>query len=257
MVNGLDTKLAEVSSRARVQNELYQGLVLLADGSLVNIPAAERLRILRSKLERLNLSERKYQIIAISSAVPQEGKSFVSVNLSRALSIDPSKKNLIIDCDLRRPSVHKFFDLPRTPGLSDFLSGAMPLEKVLRPVATGLSVITAGSPVEDPLQILEQEHMARTLDYLRNDFQYIIIDCPPVLLCPEPISLSLLADSTLMVVRAWRTGRRLVKDAVEAIGTSRILGVVVNDCSDAAKEYLEYGYYGYSGATAKRSESVG
>lgn len=229
----------------RVKNEIVQGLIYLAEGYVESPVAAERFRILRAKIERLNLGEKRFKVIAVTSAVPSEGKSVVSVNLSRALSVDPIGKTLLIDCDLRKPSVQQFFRTTREGGLSDALANRRILNKFIRSVAPGLDVITAGTPVLDATETIEQPELATFINQLREYYRYIVIDCPPVLLCPEPIRISLLADATLLVARAWRTNRNLVKEAVEAIGAPKLLGVVLNDTSDASNSYNDHGYYYY------------
>jgi capsular exopolysaccharide synthesis family protein len=228
------------------ENDLYEGTILLSDAEIVCPPAAERYRILRAKIERLNLrKENNYFVFAVTSAIAQEGKSVTSVNLSRALSIDPSGKTLLIDCDLRRPTIHKFFNQKQNGGLSDAIAGLCDVTEVIRSVTPRLDIITAGTPISDPTQAIERPDLENFIARLRQTYRYILIDCPPALLCPEPIRLSTLVDATLLVVRAWRTDKRLVNEAVEVVGKSKILGVVMNDGIDVAREYLSYGYYGY------------
>ncbi len=226
-------------------NQLYHGQILLQEGSMTNFPAAERFRILRAKIERNNLGPKRYHVIAVTSAVPEEGKSVVSVNLARALSIDPVGKTLLIDSDLRKPSVHRFFGLNEGPGLSDALVGDQPLFSVIRSASPRLDVITAGTPLLDPTQAVELPEYKLYLDELRKRYRYIIVDCPPTLLCPEPITISSIVDSVLLVVRAWRTPKQLVEEASDILDRSRIMGVVVNDIIDASRVYDHYGYYGY------------
>lgn len=235
------------SRGVRGRSEIYQGLILLAEGYIESMPAAERFRILRAKLERMNLDERRFKVITVTSAVPAEGKSDISVNLARALSIDPLGKTLIIDCDLRKPTVHQFFRVPRENGLSDALFHRKISNRYIKSVAPGLDVITAGTQVVDPTEAIEQPDLASFITQLRDYYRYVIIDCPPVLLCPEPIRLTTLSDTTVLVARAWRTNRKLVREASEAIGPQRILGLVLNDGIDVSGGYLDYGYYGYAG----------
>ena len=222
---------------------LMRGEVLLADGVLVDYPAAEKFRILRSKLERINLGEKKHSLIAVTSALPKEGKSVTSVNLSRALGCSPNRRALLVDCDLRCPTAHLFFNLSRGAGLTDVLVAGRRPEEVIRRVEPGLDIITAGSLVDDPTAVIEHPSLAQLLRSLANHYGQVIVDCPPVLLCPEPITISTIVDSTLLVVRGWKTDRRLVQDAIDVLGKQRILGMVMNDAFDASRSYLYYGYY--------------
>ncbi|MCC6954664.1 MAG: CpsD/CapB family tyrosine-protein kinase [Deltaproteobacteria bacterium] len=247
-LGGETEALAEVRTQSpsnRGRNELYQGLILLAEGYIESVPAAEKFRILRARLDRLNLGKTRFQALAVTSAVPAEGKSVVAVNLARALSSDPTGKTLLIDCDLRRPTVHKFFRLNREGGLSDALFTKKISNNFIRSVGPGLDVMTAGTPVVDAAQTVERPELAIFLQQFKRYYRYVVIDCPPTLLCPEPITLNSLADATLLVVRGWRTDRRLVKEAVNALGKEKLLGVVMNEGIDPAKQYLDYGYYGY------------
>ena len=243
-----DRSLPALIPASQVRQDIYQGLILLAEGYIESAAAAERFRILRAKLERQNLGEKKFKVIAVTSAVPSEGKSVVAVNLARALSIDPIGKTLLIDADLRKPTVHRFFRTARECGLSDALFNRRILNKFVRSVAPGLDVMTAGTPVVDPTEAVDQPELPTFLEALREYYRYIIIDCPPALLCPEPIRISSIADGTLLVVRAWRTQRHLVREAVDLVGTQRVLGVVLNEGIDASHQYNDYGYYYYSGS---------
>ena len=234
---------------SRVRNDLYQGLILLAEGYIESAPAAERFRILRAKIERLNIGpSQKIKVISVTSALPSEGKSVCAVNLARALSVDPLGKTLLIDCDLRKPSVNKFFRVPRENGLSDALFKKKLSNQFIKSVAPGLDVMTAGTQVVDPAEAIEQPEFEQFINELKNYYRYIIVDCPPALLCPEPIKISTVTDTTILVARAWRTDKSLVREAAEAIGQHRLLGVVLNDGMDNSKQYSKYGYYygGYS-----------
>ena len=230
---------------------LHEGTVLLAGAKTFDLQAAERFRILRAKIERHNLGPDPKHIIAVTSAVPEEGKSLTAVNLSRALAMDPHGKTLVIDCDLRRPNVHRYFGLPIGPGLSDALIAGRPLDNVIQSVEPGLDVITAGSPVIDAARTLELPGMVRFLADFKRRYRYVILDCPPVVLCPEPITISSLADATMMVVRAWKTQKKLVKDAVNLIGKEKFLGLILNDGNDSLNECGYYGYYAYENKSAK------
>lgn len=234
---------------SRVRNDLYQGLVLLAEGYVESAPAAERFRILRAKIERLNIGpSQKIKVISVTSALPAEGKSVCAVNLARALSVDPLGKTLLIDCDLRKPSVNKFFRVPRENGLSDALFKKKLSNQFIKAVSPGLDVMTAGTQVVDPAEAIEQPEFEQFINELKNYYRYVIVDCPPALLCPEPIKISTVTDTTILVARAWRTDKSLVREAAEAIGQRRLLGVVLNDGMDNSKQYSKYGYYygGYS-----------
>lgn len=224
---------------------LHEGGVFLAGSRAVDYQAAERFRILRARLERSNLKGGEKRVIAVTSAVPEEGKSLIASNLARALALDPRGKTLLIDCDLRKPSVHRYCGIPFSPGLSDALVGNRTVASVIQPVEQGFDVIPSGSPVIDATRAVELPQLPALIDELKKHYRYIVVDCPPALLCPEPLTLSTLVDGTILVVRAWRTQKKLVRDAVQALGRERFLGVIVNDASDSVNDYGYYGYYGY------------
>lgn len=226
---------------------LNEGHILLAGGSLLDLEAAERFRMLRAQLERHNLSTPQTDVIAITSAVPSEGKSIMSTNLSRAFSSDPQGKTIIVDCDLRKPNIHRFFGLSSTPGLSDLLVAGKSLHNTIHTVESGLDVICAGSPVIDSTRTIESPGLKLLVSELKKTYKHVILDCPPVLMCSEVLSIAELASSSILVARAWRTERQLVIEASEMLQKHNLIGVVLNECSDSLSHYGYYGYYGYMG----------
>ena len=242
----VETAIAPVLATKKSNSSLSDGLVLLPHGTMVDLQVAERFRILRSQLEQRALKSglESKRVYAVTSALPSEGKSVISVNLSRALGTDPRGKALLIDCDLRKPNVHRFFGVRQSPGLSDILLAGKSIKSVVHHAENGLDVITAGSPVVDSTRTLEQPGTELLLEELKKHYQVIILDCPPSLFCSEPIALARLASSTLLVSRSWNTEKKLVKEAVNLIGKKHIGGLVLNDCSDIINQYGYYGYYG-------------
>lgn len=246
--SALDISDALSKSLSWQNSELYHGRIFLSGGHVQSMPIAERFRLLRARIERRNLSGTSERIIAISSAVPAEGKSLTAVNLARAFATDLSGKTLLIDCDLRKPSIDKYFSLGRVPGLTDAILSRLSIASFAFPVSKSLDVVTAGKAVEDPVRFIDDPLFAEQLHTLRNHYRYIILDCPPILLCPEPVKLNTLADSMLIVVRGWQTDRKLVKDAVDMIGKNKLMGIVINDGTDSSRQYRYYRYYGRDGS---------
>lgn len=242
----LPTVMISTTRSQAKRPKLERGEILTAEGVILNQGIAERFRILRAKIERRNLANDCYHVISVTSALPQEGKSVTAVNLARAFGRNPRGRTLLIDCDLRKPSVHKFFGIELEGGLTDVLAGNKSLTAAIRSVEPGLDVITAGRLVSDPARIIDQPLFKHHLNELRKQYSYVVIDCPPTLLCPEPISLSSMTDATIFVVRAWRTERSVVRDALKVLGRDKILGVVVNDSVEASRQRSYYDYYGYS-----------
>jgi capsular exopolysaccharide synthesis family protein len=238
------------------KSEIYHGRILLPDGEIHNMPVAERFRLLRARIERHNLSGHNDRLISVTSAVPEEGKSVCSVNLARAFATNPTGKTLLLDCDLRKPAVHKYFGLRTGPGLSDALVSNAAIASFAYPITRGLDVVPAGTLVEDPLWLIDNDSFVEQLRALRQIYDYIIVDCPPVLLCPEPVRISSITDGTLMVVRGWVTERRLVKDALDIIERKKMIGVVINGGTDSSRQYRYYRYYGYVDHQRETKRSV-
>lgn len=234
---------------------LNEGGVLIANGELIDFVAAERFRMLRSQIERLKFADRKIDVISISSAVPTEGKSISSVNLSRAFASDPNGKSILIDCDLRKPNVHKFYNSKSSPGLSDLLLSGVQLDSVIEHVEAGLDVIYAGSPVNDATRTIESEGFELLLEALKRIYKYVILDCPPVLMCSEVLSIARHSSATILVSRAWRTEKGLVTEAAELLRPHNLIGVIFNECNDSLLQYGYYGYYGYAGMKAVPKKS--
>ncbi len=235
---------------------LSDGYILLSNGATLDLEAAERFRMLRAQLDRQSLSIEKTDCLAITSAVPSEGKSLVSINLSRAFANDPEGSTILVDCDLRKPNVHRFFKLNNAPGLSDLLVGGEIYDKVIKQVEPGLDVITAGSHVVDSTRILESPGFKLLLTELKKNYRHVVLDCPPSLMCSEVLSISQLASATLLVARAWRTEKQLVKEAVNLLKPHTLLGIVLNECSDSLRQYGYYGYYGYLGKKPSKKAST-
>ncbi len=243
--NRMQPQLSAVSKpKPRTLNE---GNILIANGELLDLVAAERFRMLRSHIERMNVTEPKLDVLAITSAVPSEGKSVNSVNLARAFGSDPHGKTILVDCDLRKPNVHRFFSGQSAPGISDLLLAGARLDSVIQHVEPGLDVICAGSPVTDSMRTIESEGFSLLLAALRSKYRYVLLDCPPVLMCSEVLSIVRAASGTLLVTRAWRTQQGLVAEAVDLLRPHNLLGVVFNECNDSLRQYGYYGYYGYMG----------
>lgn len=237
---------------------LSEGNILIANGELVDFVAAERFRMLRSQVDRLGLSEKPLDVLALTSAVPSEGKSVNSVNLSRAFASDPNGKAILVDCDLRKPNVHRFYKSQASPGLSDLLMAGASLDSVIHNVEHGLDTIYAGSPVIDSARTIESEGFKLLIEELKKKYRHVILDCPPVLMCSEVLSIARIASGMMLVTRAWRTEQALVAEAAELLRPHNLLGIIFNECTDSLRQYGYYGYYGYvgmaKGETAKNSK---
>jgi protein-tyrosine kinase len=183
--------------------------------------------------------------VMIVSAVESEGKTLTATNVALTLSHSYQKRVLLIDADLRRPSVHEVFRLDNRVGLGDVLKGSVtdghpPVHKV----SSNLWVMTAGRPNQDPMGALVSDTMRQFLLDAGEQFDWLVVDTPPVGILPDANLLIEMVDIALLVVRAKKTSYQMVMRAVDAIGASRVLGVVLNraDQSEFVGGYASYRY---------------
>jgi protein-tyrosine kinase len=180
----------------------------------------------------------------VTSAVASEGKTLTATNLALTLSHSYQRRVLLIDADLRRPSVHELLHLPNSVGLGDSLKHPDRTTLKYHTISPRFAALTAGRPDSDPMAGLVSESMNRILRDAAQEFDWVIVDTPPVAMLPDANLLAAMIDTALLVVGANTTPYPMVRRAVEAIGEQRILGVVLNRMS-AAEIVAAYNYYGY------------
>jgi capsular exopolysaccharide synthesis family protein len=186
--------------------------------------------------------------VMVASAVAAEGKTLSATNLALMLSGSFTKRVLLVDGDLRKPSVHELLQLDNDIGLSDLLErpgGRLPAH-TLSPT---LSVITAGHHHSDPVSLLTSDAAGHFLAETREQFDWVVVDTPPAVLFPDAELFARHLDACVMVVRAATTPSPVAAGAIAAIGASHILGVVLNraEATEIAAGY-GYGSYGYYAA---------
>ncbi len=204
----------------------------------------EEYRRLGALIHHMQL-ERGVRVVMVTSAVAGEGKTLTATNLAIVLSASYGRQVLLIDADLRRPSLHQVFNTVSLAGLGDILSGVGEVPPLVQ-VTPKLTLLTAGRPNADPLGGLTSDRMRQLLQEARDAFDFVIIDTPPVGLLTDANLLASMVDVALLVVRATSTPYDLVKRAADAIGRHRIAGVVLNRAEPAyGHNYHFYaGYYG-------------
>jgi protein-tyrosine kinase len=209
-------------------------------------PASEQYKILREQLKRLR-SEAGIRTIAITSPVKRDGKTTVAVNLAAAIALEYEEKVLLIDADLRAPSVHRFFNGDNSPGLTDYLgaNGQTGLKSLVREThLSGLRIIPAGKPSRFASELLAKERMGRLFKEIQTELpgHVVIIDSPPVLATPDPLVLGRQVDGVIMVVRAGKTPKDYLAKALSSFNSNKILGVVLNgaDLGLGSKYYYYY-----------------
>ena len=190
-------------------------------------------------------STRSVSTLLVASALPDEGKSLTVANLALALSGPCGKRVLIVDADLRRPSLHALFGIPNDEGLSECLRApSTPSQPVT--VAPNLSLLPAGRPDRDPLEVLTSNALHALLAELARQFDWVLVDAPPLGAFPDAHLVASAADGVLLVVRAGQTPLGDVQATVKTLGRDRILGVVLNRAKAPAHQY----YYATPAASA-------
>ena len=189
-------------------------------------------------------AERRRNIVMIVSAGPGEGKTLTATNLALTLSESYRSRVLLVDADLRRPSVHKLFDIPNEHGLKDGLTSDAAARFSTVTISSQLEVLTAGSAAMDPMSALTSELLRTKLAEAAREFDWVVLDTPPVELLPDAKILAGLADVAVLVVEAGVTKCELAQRAIEAIGRDRVIGAVLNQLPAASRfeQYREYQY---------------
>jgi succinoglycan biosynthesis transport protein ExoP len=213
-----------------------------------NSSSAEAFRALRTSL-LLSSPGAPPQVIMVTSGMMQEGKSFTALNLAVVLA-QTGQKTLLVDADMRRPTIHKYLGISSTKGLSACLAGTEDPESVIVKIdeIAGLHVIPAGHMPPYPSEMLASDAMPQLLRHWRELFRYIVIDTPPVLAVTDAAVCARNADVVVLIARSKRTGRQSLLRARDVLKKVRanIAGVVVNDLSFNSVEYR--GYYGHYGS---------
>ncbi|MCK5146645.1 polysaccharide biosynthesis tyrosine autokinase [bacterium] len=208
-------------------------------------PVGEAYRSLRTSL-LFNKSIGDLHSLAIGSVMPGEGKSFTAANLAITLAQQKSH-TLLVDADLRRGVLHNSFNCPKKPGLTNYLTGVVPLENILNETyVPNLSLITCGSLLPNPSELLGSARMKRFIETLKDQYDFIIFDTPPLMAATDSIILSTLVDGFAMLVRSGMTNRNDVKKKLELFNNlqSNVLGVILN-CAGADVAHEGYSYYRY------------
>lgn len=200
-------------------------------------------------LENLNPAKEARSIL-ITSSTMEEGKSTIASFLAIAISQFGNRSTILIDADLRKPTIDKLFGLNCCPGLNELLQGKANLLENIRPtILTNLKIITGGMPTGDADKILEHQSLKDLLDQLKLTFTFTLIDSAPVMMLPDALNLSRVVDGVVLVVKAGVTPKEVVKRASETIKDSggNLLGVILNNVKEALPDYYSYKckYYKY------------
>jgi protein-tyrosine kinase len=186
------------------------------------------------------------RVVLITSAEPSEGKSTTAVNLALTFSESYERSVLLLDADLRRPSLHEIAQVPNPQGLGETLKASGEHKLPLFRLTDTLMLAPAGRPDPNPMRALTSPRMQQMLLEASTRFDWVIIDAPPIGPIADSSLLAPLSDGVLLVVRARRTHHASVRRAVEAIGRDRLLGVVLNDAEIHDLPGYQRGYHYYA-----------
>lgn len=212
--------------------------------------AAESYRTLRTNIQYSSF-DKSLKTIVITSSEPNEGKTTTAGNLALSLAKD-EKRVVLIDCDLRKPSIHRRFKISNGEGLSEVIIGEKSLENITREVFRGLDVITSGNIPPNPSEMLGSKRMECILNKLRESYDYVILDTPPVLVVTDAQVLSAKVDGTILVVKAQKTKDDSIIKAKKLLDKvhAKFIGSILNDID--IKKNSHYYYYGNEDDGRKR-----
>lgn len=204
--------------------------------------SAEAYRSLRTSV-KFSSVDKPIKTIVVTSSIPGEGKSTISGNLAITLS-QSGARVLLIDCDLRKPSIHKKFRVVNDLGLTDILVDKCSLKDVIKKIDEYLFMITAGTIPPNPSEIVGSNSMEDLIKELSLSFDYIVMDTPPVIPVTDPLLLAAKSDATIIVVRARKTKEKIIRQAYDELikVNSNIIGSILND-SETKTNNSYYEYY--------------
>ncbi len=211
-----------------------------------SIPS-ESFRALRTRVQFSRVDTESLKTILITSSAPSEGKTMICTNLAGSFAFS-NKKTIIVDCDLRKPRIHSFFKTNRYPGLVDYLFGQVPFDEIVRQSEIpDLCYITAGTIPPNPSEILESSKFKDFLAEMREKYDYILLDSPPIIAVTDSEIIARYADATALVVSANTTETELLIRALEIIQQDNInfIGAILNNFvyKSSYGSYYKYYYY--------------
>jgi capsular exopolysaccharide synthesis family protein len=212
-------------------------LVCLPD---MESPAGEAFHLLGVRLRHLR-RQRPLKKLLITSTIPQEGKSMVAANLACTIALRTQQRVVLLEGDLRRPTQSKIFGLPQKPGICEWLSGERTLiRSMYRLQGPGIWILPAGMATGNSLELLQSGRAAPLMEQLTTWFDWLIIDSPPMLPLADTSVWTNLADGILLVARQGTTQKRQLERGLEAVGTQKLIGAVLNSAKSVANTDYYY-----------------
>jgi len=216
-------------------------------------PVSEAFRTIRTNIMFSSLDAPLKKLL-ITSPSPNDGKSTIAANLAIVLA-QAGKKVLVIDLDLRKPTVHKKFGVENIKGFTNFLLGDAKLEDIVKTVAgiPNLYILTSGPLPPNPAELLGSQKMKKILEQLKDEYDVVVIDSPPVIPVTDAALLASIVDGVVLVLSQGQTRIDMAQKAVEQLKNvgARILGTVLNNVNTNGGSYYYYYYYHYYGEGKK------
>jgi protein-tyrosine kinase len=229
---------------------VFPGFSTELTGRIVALPGAspmlsEQFRRLAATLHHAQLVQGT-KLVMVTSASPADGKTLTATNLALTLSESYRRQVLLVDADLRRPSLHEIFRVPNVVGLNEGLKASEDAKLQVLRISDTLTLLPAGRPDPDPMSSLTSARMGEILKEGAARFDWVIVDTAPIGLLADANLLSTMVDGALLVVRAHQTPYAAVTKALENLGRDRILGVVLNATEGVTSQQEYYGRYSSS-----------
>ncbi|MFO7568248.1 MAG: polysaccharide biosynthesis tyrosine autokinase [Smithellaceae bacterium] len=234
---------AEKNKRSNTSQEsvLNDKLVsFFAPSSMVT----EQFRRLRTHLIKPGVTDGP-KTIMITGAMSGEGKSLVAVNLAIIIAVELQSHALLIDCDMRNPSISRWFGMEEEKGLSDYLVGQAEIPDLLvKTEVDKLSILCGGTVQDNPVELIGSSKMKSLLQDLKTRYndRYIILDSSPLLATTEPTVLNEMADTILMVVKAGETPRESIQQALKLLDKNKVMGIVLNNMEFKTRALIQQNF---------------
>lgn len=257
-----EARTKSVSAAAKgapIKPEIKNTPIRIFSATNGELRGAEEFRRLRTKLQHAR-EKVPFRSLLVTSAVPGEGKTFISINLAHTLTLQHSARVVVIDADLRKPQLHSQLEISNDLGLTDYLEGRCGSEAIVRNTTVpNLHVITGGGASTHVAELAGSPRFAALISSLSEEFEWVIVDTSPVIPVTDAALLARVCDATLLVVAATQTSGDLAQVALKELKEANIIGVVLNRATRTSSKYHSYYYYkqaAHSGAQEPQSSAV-
>jgi len=245
-------KTSKADKKKAKQTERLQ--IFSPDGA--ELLGAEEFRRLRTKLQHAR-EKRPIKTLLITSALPGEGKTFIAVNLAQTFTMQHHARVLLIDADFRKPQVHAQLRVANERGLSDYLEGRCDMGTLIRRSSNGNLDYIVGGPVSNrPAELAGSARFTELLSSVADEYEWILIDTPPILPVTDASVMARQCDAVLLVVAAGQTPGDLAQAARKELQNAHLAGVVLNRATRTSSAYKNYYYYSYSHGSGKAADAA-